>query len=207
MRKLVSIFMAAFILLAMPLNTLAVEDASIYTHDELIEMACSAFPEYSTSIINESTATYNLSRSVNDAEIVFSETRVVSDTETLGITLLSNGTFVIVGSSTSGFVVSQDGESYTTVGQDIIGYGSYSVTSTAYKTVFHCKNVGFIVHQDDSIYLTSSGTVSGTHKNALLKNFSSTNIHYSIGMNPSGEGQVEFEINTGNRTIIASTWN
>ena len=79
MKKLLSLCLAALLLVSMlPVNVFASETSK---HDELVALACDIFPEYANTILNKELITN--SRSVLDRELVFTETRNISENEYL----------------------------------------------------------------------------------------------------------------------------
>lgn len=206
MRKLLSIFMTTLILMTMPLNAFAAEDNSTYTHEELIQLACDVFPEYTSQICAEKSSTYALPRSSGDEEIIFTETRDVSDTETVSISVLSSGNVIIV-SAVSGFNIQKQNASASTVGPDIIGSTTFNVTSSVGQGSFYLKNVGFIITQSGSGNFTSTGTPSATTGAYYNKHSStSTYIHYALTFTASKMQYVDFEVYFSNGKVVGNLY-
>lgn len=91
MKKLVSLILSIMLIIAIPIYA-AAEETDTITRDELIELACSVFPEYASNIRSEhQLATQNNSRSFAQTELVNEVTRSISDTHTLTYSEYSNG--------------------------------------------------------------------------------------------------------------------
>lgn len=95
MKKTLSLCLTILILLTiLPLSAFA-EDTQLSEQEELINLACDAFPEYRDYILGN-VSTYRGTSS--DAEIIFCETRKISETEEITYAQYSNGRGIIVGS-------------------------------------------------------------------------------------------------------------
>ena len=208
MRKLISVVMATLILLTMPLNAFATGDDSTYTHEELIQLACDVFPEYTALIRGERNSTYALPKSSEGNDIIFTETRDVSDAETVSISLLSSGDVIIV-SGVSSFDIEKQNSSVSTVGSDIIGSTTFHVTSVQAKGNFYLKNVGFIITQGGTGNFTSYGspdTIDILGNEVFYSDYypSSTYIHYTITFPATAPQIVELEVYFSNGKVVGA---
>ena len=187
MRKIVSIFLSILLTFSVGINVVAAKTAEQNEHDELIKLACEVFPEYAEKIRNESPVTYSAPNSESADAIVFSETRRVSDTESLSITQLARGALIITSSEVEYGKISITDSSSSGVGSDRIGNASFKVTCSEATGVFVYKSVGFIIHSNGSGYFTSYGSTSGTSGVAIGSHSESSNgISYYLTFNMSG---------------------
>ena len=182
MKKFLSMLLAAVMLMiVMPLSVAAAENGN-FEPEELIALACEAFPEYEDAIRGETSTAFSHTRTSDSREIVFSETRAISANESIGITQYAGGDVVIVYSD-SNYTVEKTASSASNVANDIIGSASFQVTCSGISGTFNLKNVGFIIHQDGSGYFTSYGTPSttnGVSYNTENVTNSTTYIEYPI---------------------------
>lgn len=102
MKKTLSLCLTILILLTiLPLSAFA-EDTQLSEQEELINLACDAFPEYRDYILGN-VSVYR--GTLSNAEIIFCETRKISETEKITYAQYSNGRGIIVGSSMTVFGV------------------------------------------------------------------------------------------------------
>lgn len=206
MKKILSILLSAVILLTMPVNVMAAEDTSAYTHEELVQLACQYFPDYAPLIRGEAISTYAVPNAASSSEIVYSDTRDVSDTETISISVLASGEVVIV-SGVSGFEIKKENASASNVGSDIIGSTTFHVTSSVVTGDFYLKSVGFIITQSGTGNFTSYGTpsVSSSNQVKYVKNSASnTYIDYAITFIASSNQIVELEVYFSNGKVVGA---
>ena len=137
----------------LPMNVSAQENNVERT--ELLEKACVAFPEYA-DIINADTVPSTVSRSVSSREVVFSETRDISETEFIVYTEYSDGLVVL-----DSVEIMDDEVDYNSTEQS----GSmtkFDITVTAtclgVNSYFTLSNVKFTIYATTYDRITSSGT-------------------------------------------------
>lgn len=169
MKKLVSFCLAVIMIFTiLPVCAFAADNAQS-EQEQLFARAREVFPEYASLIHRNDVATYSALSGENP--IVFTETRDISDTESMTIALYANSDVVIV-DKTYDYVEPEKEESSTTVGSDVIGSASFTVSCTTASGEFQCKGVGFIFNQNGKKYFTSYGT---THtSNGLVVGRSTT---------------------------------
>lgn len=103
MKKMLSTCLAIFMLFTiLPLSAFA-EDKQLNEQEELINLACEAFPEYKDYILGNISMYRGTS---SDSEIIFCETRNISETEKITYAQYANGRGIIVGSNIAVFGVS-----------------------------------------------------------------------------------------------------
>lgn len=188
MKKLVSFCLAVIMIFAiLPVSAFAADNAQS-EQEQLFARAREVFPEYASLIHRRDVATYSAPSGENP--IVFTETRDISDTESMTIALYANFDVVIV-DETYDYVETEKKESSTTVGPDKIGSASFTVSCTNASGEFQCNGVGFIFNQNGKKYFTSYGT---THTSDDLKVRSSskttTDIQHSLTFNASSPKKV-----------------
>lgn len=186
MKKIISFCLVALMLVSvLPVGAFAAQDEQD-EREQLLAQACSVFPEYAAAIRGEAAATYSLPASDNRNEVVFTETREISDTETLSITQMASGDIIVTQGEFEYLKVETTDSSVSDVGPDKIGYASFKATCTDADGVFYYKNVGFIIHQNGSGFFTSYGTAS-TSGDASKKDptETATYIRYGITYNVS----------------------
>lgn len=179
MKRLFSIFLAiVMIVSAFPLQALAIEDSSA-EREALLEQACVVFPEYESLIRCAPPTTYALPGSEN--EIIFTETRNVSDSERLTITQYSRGNILVLNERYSNNDLANTSLSSSNVGTDIIGYASFKAADTTALGYFTYDNVGFIITQGGSGSFTSYGTPNkGPYAYYIKSRENSTHISYNL---------------------------
>ena len=196
MKKLISFCLAALMMIAvLPIVALAAGNDQV-ERDQLLTLACSIFPEYADIIQGETVATYSLPSSDNPSEVVFTETRNISNKESLSITQLASGDVIVLDASYDYTELENTGSSISNVGTDKIGSASFKATCTNISGIFKYQNVGFIITQGGSGSFTSYGSAS-TSGDIAIGNYSrsSTNINYPLTFNRSATSQYRIYLN------------
>lgn len=94
MKRSISLFLAIIILIAaLPLSVLA-SDAQTTERDRVFTLACEAFPEYASTIRGDAVSTF--ARWNGNRELVFSETRAISENESILYGQYSDGSAIII---------------------------------------------------------------------------------------------------------------
>lgn len=151
-------FILALSLLITALPVFAFADApSGSEQDELFRLACEVFPEYADQILETPAVTQN-ARSIRQDTLVYSETRAVSDTETLELRAYDSGRIDIVNTA-YGFTGSKS-ESSSNVSTDLIGNVTFRFSSNSGIGSVSIGSIGFIIHQNGTGYFTSYGSCS-----------------------------------------------
>lgn len=158
MKKLFSVLLAVLILLGTLPFSVAASEGNL-EQGKLIELACEVFPEYEVYLKNPPVSIPSRSGNDDIGEVVSNETRSISDTESMTVTLYSTG-YVVVGYVYDYFKVAIS-DSGSQVGSDFIGNASFTVTTNRKGDgQFNLNNVGFIINQNNTGYFTSYGTPS-----------------------------------------------
>ena len=199
MKKILSICTVIMMLLTMlPVNVFACDNTAP-TYDELIALACEVFPEYAPAITGNNTSTCTNSRSINQDEVVYRETRQLSSNESLGISLLASGNAIVIYGNT-------DWISYTASTTDI---NSIGVAGTATFTVatqgrsFVLSDVSFTIYDYADDYFTNYGTPQPSEFISVTNEYNrSTWIRYRIKV--SSNQSVHFDLYFSNNQLVAS---
>lgn len=210
MKKIISFCLVALMLVSvLPVGAFAAQDEQD-EREQLLAQACSVFPEYAAAIRGEAAATYSLPASDNRNEVVFTETREISGTETLTITQLASSDIIVMHTSYDYDNLENTDSSISYVGPDTIGTASFKVTCTDASGVFNYKNVGFIIHQNGSGYFTSYGSASTSGYIKIgQKSTSTTYINYPLTFNSNLSSPyklyINFSLSFQNGTLVATT--
>lgn len=206
MKKFVSICMVVLIVCTLfPVSILA-QETDRDEQTQLLELACEVFPEYAAIIRSDTAVGYSLPNSTNSNEIVFTETRDISETENLSITQLASGNVIVVDAKYDYSNLEETNSSISNVGTDTIGYASFKATCTSVSGVFEYKNVGFIITQSGIGNFTSYGTVSTSGSIAIGESsVTQTRITYPLTFNYSGSNKIllRFTLYFNNSQLVA----
>ena len=190
------------LLTAFPVNAFAAENTDS-KYDQLIELACEVFPEYEDSIRGEHINTYALPRSTDPYEVIYRESRKISDTETLSISMLASGGTIVLLSG-------MEAVDLSVTHQDIASIGSIGKSGTASfqvaldGAVFELSGVQFVIYNYDNDSFTSYGTVTdNTFSSYTCLDQSTTNIKYSIHAGNNASGFFTFRLYFDNNQLIA----
>lgn len=192
-RRFLSVLLTAVLLLTMmPFSAMAAEDTS--EHDRLIALACEAFPEYASNIRNEGAVACGYSASAASNEIIYQETRPISDTESISIARSANGAIVIVDAVSS--VNLNYSLNPTNTSNGVTGTVSFTVTSNWASGTFRLNNVGFEISYSASDSFSSYGTPSTSNGYFTVKynkvSTSSTSIFYTVSYIASNSANNEY---------------
>lgn len=181
MKKLLSMCLDAILLVTLfPVHALAVEYSE---DDDLIELACEVFPEYEASIRGEIFPKNENSRSSN-REVIISESRQVSENQTLYYTEYSDGVALVASSGftpTETIINNDTGASATTITSKLV------VKCTWSNQEFICNNVKYVTVSSQPDYIISTGNLSDSDTNdAYVKE----NTKYKE--NSSGPARIDY---------------
>lgn len=184
MKKLTSLILTLCLLLCVaPVwSTAETYDSS---QERLLQEAREVFPEYADRLHRSQAVSYS-TQSMDDDAVVYSETRSVSEKETLGLTVMRSGN-VVVTKGFSGYTISSAGSSSSQIGSDIIGSATFTMTCTAVSGTISVSNIGFIIHQNKTGYFTSYGSLSASSGKKIVRmSESTTGIHHGLIFNADG---------------------
>lgn len=157
-KKLISICLAALIILInLPIGALAAE-AKPSEYDEFISLACDVFPEFSNKI-RANNSSYSRNATSSQRKHVYTETRNVSENEYLiyseysdGLVLLTNYSFAYAPTYENISSTSQS----RTVQVDI----KATCNESGYNGIFYLNDVRYTLYFTDSDCIDSFGTYS-----------------------------------------------
>ena len=163
MKKLISIlFTLLLLLVAFPINSNAVVNKSNIERIELIDLACLTFPEYASNIRGNANKSYRGPQN-GPAEIVFCETRAISENERITFAQYSNNRGVIVYETASAASLEETGSSENTFCCGLSSTLSYAITPTLesdFSGVFYLDNFKYRLISATYDSITDDGTPS-----------------------------------------------
>lgn len=173
MKKVLSVFLVATIILTtLPFNVMATEVSSS-SHDELIALACEVFPEYTSSILGENISAYNLPQ-YDENEVIFSETRNISETEKLTYTQFASGRGIIISEESTAIELEETGSSQSSFAGGVDYTVSYKITPSNdpdddFPGVFTIDNFKYRIIYSTYDLITSPGTANVNNENFCHK--------------------------------------
>ena len=202
MKKIIAFIISFVLFFSMfPLSVFASEDTPS-EYDELIEQACKVFPEYASAIRDEIISYNARNRSIETEEIVYQETRSISDTESLGIALTSSGNAIVLRNIYDYFdltVPSSSESDITTVG--VYGKTTVQVASDGYY--FKLPNVKYIIYYTGSDHFSHYGdTPSNNFYSYTLYEQTRTKIRYQIKLSSSAISFINLSLYFSNDQLI-----
>lgn len=155
------------------------------TQEDLLRQAREVFPEYADRLHLSQTANFSADISSSD-EVVFRETRMVSEKETFGLSVMRSGN-VVVTKGFTGYTISSAGSSSSQVGPDIIGNATFTMACTAVIGSATVSEIGFIIHQNNSGYFTSYGSLIESGPTRITRGTESTTyLQHGLIFNATG---------------------
>lgn len=178
------------------------DNASEY--DELMELACEVFPEYAMAIRGEDSGITTYSQTNN--QVIHQETREISDSESLSITMFSNGEVIVLRNNHAGqvYLTTFDSTSseISTVG--VTGSATFEVGSSQWNYFFRLSDVRYTIYYTGSDYFTSYGTpYSQVLYSVVLESQSNTYIEYTLHVKNNSTDFYEFKLYFSNDQLIA----
>lgn len=125
--------------------------------------ACEVFPEYADAINSDNISANSRTRSLAADEVVYTETRSLSDTESITLSQMSSGNVIVISRQESSSYLdininSSNTSDITTVG--VSGTVTFTVAmSFIANEYFTLSNVGFIIYYNGNHYFNNPGTV------------------------------------------------
>lgn len=204
MKKILSLCLAILMLLtALPIDASAVENKT-YSQTELLTLACEVFPEYESEIINQENRSFANYRSADSDEIIFSETRDISDNQSLTLLQRRGGDIIVVSREIdwANLYVNDSTSDISNVG--VTGTADFQITTTSASGTFILSDVRFTIYYTGSDYFTSTGTVSGLGYSLGSTNVTNTSISYNITFNANYNELLSFHLNFVNNKLNAT---
>ncbi len=201
MKKLIAVCLSLVMLFTLfPLDGFATENTQS-EYDQLIALACEVFPEYSSAIRCENICTYSMPRSSNPMEVIYRETREISDTESMSIALLSGGNAIVIYNNFATTTYTSNTSDIGSVG--VSGTASFKVSMN--NAYFILNNVEFTIYETGSDYFTDFGSVDEcTFYSYDDITLTSTHIEYSIRGTSYGTDFFRFKLYFENNKLIAT---
>lgn len=153
MKKCLSIILVlSLLLVVIPMSVQAASND--LEREELIEKACEAFPEFATKIRNEEPkpASYRMS---GESEVVYAETRAVSDRELISYTEYSDGAVLLAQTQCETIY-----NSTTDIANEIKVDITVKATHNDAPGYFKASHVQFTINETGYDYITSPGSTS-----------------------------------------------
>lgn len=162
MKKIFTIFLSfCLIVTLLPIDTKAETKHQIEQND-LIELACSIFPEYEQAIRgNSKEKTY--SNRTSNSDIVLKQSRSISSDETLSYIQFADGNGLIVNSSRTVAQLTETGSSVAGFSGGSNYYYSYKVTptdTTYFSGIFYLDDLVITIYNSSYDWISSDGTAS-----------------------------------------------
>lgn len=223
MKKLLSILLIMVLCLwAFPISSNAVVDKSSTERLELLNLACQIFPEYTSNIRGKGDET-NRTTQTGPSELIFCETRAISENERLTYAQFSNNRGVVVLETASAATLEETGSSESIFAGGVSGTLSYMVTPTDeddFYGVFYLDNFKYRLISATYDSITDIGTPSVNSSIHCLYNRSTpvyqqtanrfASVDYNItfmpagayGVNSSRDIRFTLGFGVGNDTVI-----
>ena len=167
----------------------------------MIQLACRVFPEYANAIRGNNDRSRSISSSADSNDVVYRESKKISDTETISITQLSSGDVIIIKEDSADITYTASTSDITNVG--VSGTATFQVSMA--DAYFKLKNVAFTIYETGSDYFTNYGTVNSStfYSYTLIENSSSC-IEYSLRGGASSTQFIRFKLYFQNNQLIAT---
>lgn len=160
MKKLLSLCLAAILLVTMlPVNVFAAE-TPLYTREDLIASACNVFPEYASKISNIVPSSSSEQRQILESKmLVKTETRKLNENEQITYNEYSDGTVYVVGSNLT--VLDYTDSSTTGNPATTIYTGHISITSNVNgDALLIIEQIKYATVKGGNDYIISKGSVT-----------------------------------------------
>lgn len=159
MRKFVSLFLTLALLLTTISFEVSATEIEQSSYDSLIQKAAAAFPEYAEKIQNPKNSAYLYSRDATPRELLVSETRPISDVESITYAEYSDGLILLSGydfTCDSTVVDSSTGSTYKKYTIDV----EAACIAEGYNGYFYLDGVSYILRNgyDNFDSITAPGT-------------------------------------------------
>lgn len=177
MKRTIAITMLLVILLTTAIQPVYAAEPS-GEKAEIIALACQAFPEYTDIICARVPTSQSRSNIREEPEIVFSETRSISDDQSIAITYYSDGGALLTRSTIvcdmSENIANSSKFTYWTV------TGEFTTTYADYPGVFTISNAEFSISTDGTHTVTDDGNISTYYCSSSGNNSSTTEVAYGV---------------------------
>lgn len=208
MKKSLAVLFAAILFLTMIPVSVSAAETDLSEYNELINLACEAFPEYASAIRENDRNSRSTLYSVSSNEVVFSDTRSISDSVKIGITQFSSGDIFVTKYVASGYeidITNPETGDISNVG--VHGSADFTVALSGFYKTFELSDVSFTIYYNASDYFTDTGTP--TPSNALVEyntkyvTTTTTLIYYPLTFMTNGSNAVDFSVYFSNNQLVA----
>lgn len=182
MKKYLCTVLAAIMIFTLfPLNGFAAENTPS-EYDEVIALACEVFPEYASAIRGECINTNSRTRSSTNDEVVFHETRSISDTESISLSQLASGNVIVIKNTTDYMSIETTSSTTDILNVGVAGTASFTVIMSFWPNeFFKLSNVSFNIYYYSDSYFTNTGTATTSSRVSIGKEtITNTLIDYPL---------------------------
>ena len=189
MKRVLSILLAAVLLLTMMPFAAFADESEASERDRLLAQACEVFPEYASMIRGEYVAPQNLPQDGSN-EKLFEEHRDISDTTTMSIVGYMSGDVYVVAQKMGDYELTYSTSNVSSSVTGGRGFVTFNATCTNSSGLFKLKDVQFQILYNASDYFMSYGTpyYDGTITDIGEKSLSASRIYYPITFNANSAG-------------------
>ena len=189
MKRVLSILLAAVLLLTMMPFAAFADESEASERDRLLAQACEVFPEYASMIRGEYVAPQNLPQDGGN-EKLFEEHRDISETTSMSIVGYKSGDVYVTEQTTSGFEITYSTSNVSSSVTGVRGFVTFNATCTNSSGLFKLKDVQIQILYNASDYFMSYGTpyYDGIITEIGEKSLSASRIYYAITFNANSAG-------------------
>ena len=195
MKRLFSLLLALGIMLtSFPVNSYAAEEQE---RDELINLACTVFPEFSEKILNPTIINQPYSRSIEEPVLVYSEARAISENEELIYSEYSNGAVLLTSYNKELTRTSYESNSFA-----VHITANIKATCTSSSGYFQLTGIKYSFLANDYDLITNTGTASKSGRCTAYSLYNS-----KLQENASGSAQLSYTLtfqlgSTGAQSVL-----
>lgn len=169
MKRFLSISLALILIVtSVPIAAFAAEPENT-EYDEMMELASNVFPEYASLISGSENIPATFSLNTEEEYIVDNETRHISDTESVTLSITRSGDVIVINNmNTSTLDLTYFDNATNSIGSvGVTGKTSFRVAwksnyGLSYELYFKLTDVEYTIYYTGSDYFTNLGTPSGT---------------------------------------------
>lgn len=171
MTKFVSLCLAFLMVVSILPNKATASEVSRSRKEELLSLACDVFPEYAASIRSESASIYGIPRTENADKVIISETRNITETQSLTYAQYASGRSVVVNMVDDSSLFDPDlvKDEFTNFTGGKYGTVSIEVATNAsgLPGVFSVTNFKYKIYDNTFDQITSLGTATMSKRDGI----------------------------------------
>lgn len=206
MKKAISILLCFVLTLSVfPVPSHAVETTET-EYDRIISLACSLFPEYTSYLLNKNPRINSSTYTLANDEIIYSETKHISDSESLSLSVYASGNTILINAISSYVELTCPSSSVNDIGSvGVSGTATFNVVVPPFYEYFTLSGVAFTIYYTGSDYFSNTGSyrMSNGVSIAGTTNITSTYIHYPLLFVQQPYG-VSFRLYFDNDKLVAA---